>query len=107
MTKKAHFYHYSTHIDRFITLQYQIKKKSISNTILEVGSSDLPLQIEGYILLQCVAGKHGQYMMHPYVQMLTTILDSRALRMKFNCQNKQDLLVWREFLPLVGPTCYA
>ena len=60
--KRAHFHHYSTHIDRFMTLQYQIKKKSIPNTILEVGSSDLPLQTEGYILLQCVARKHGQYM---------------------------------------------
>ena len=58
MSKKASFCHYSIHID----LWYQIKKKTIPNSFLEFGSSDLPLQIEGYILLQCVARKHGKYM---------------------------------------------
>ena len=40
-------------------LRYQIKKKLILNAISENGSSDLPLQIEEYDLLQCVEGKHG------------------------------------------------
>ena len=57
-----------------MTLKYQIKKKSILNTILEVGSSDLPLQIEGYILLQCVRHKYGQDMeLGTYLRLKTWI----------------------------------
>ena len=43
-------------------LRYQIMKKLILNAISENGSSDLPLQIEEYDSIQCVEGKHGQYM---------------------------------------------
>ena len=62
MSKKGLPFIITLPIFNSFSLRYQINQKLIQNTFLEVGSSDLPLQIEGYFLLQCVTSKRRQYM---------------------------------------------
>ena len=62
MSKKGLPFIITLPIFNSFSLRYQINQKLIPNTFLEVRCSDLPLQIEGYFLLQCVTSKRRQYM---------------------------------------------
>ena len=74
MSKKGLPFIITLPIFNSFSLRYQINQKLIPNTFLEVGSSDLPLQIEGYFLLQCVTSKRRQYMVSPVFKAAAYIL---------------------------------